>query len=47
MKFSLRTLLFAAVAGLSVGFTSCSDDDFNDTIFNTDPSQDYLDPGAV
>lgn len=43
MKFNLRTFLFAAVAGLAVGFTSCSDDDFTDTIFNSDPRQDYLD----
>lgn len=43
MKYSFKTLavaLFAAVAG---GFSSCSDDDFTATIFNTDPAQDYLD----
>lgn len=43
MKFSFKTLVFALVAAVSVGFTSCSKDDFTDTIFNTDPSQDYLD----
>ena len=43
MKFNLKSLLFVAVAALSAGFTSCSDDDFTDTIFNSDPRQDYLD----
>lgn len=43
MKFNLKTLLFVAVAALSAGFTSCSDDDFTSTIFDTDPKQDYLD----
>lgn len=45
MKFNLKALLFVAVAAASAGFTftSCSDDDFTDTIFNTDPRQDYLD----
>lgn len=43
MKFNLKSLLFVAIAALSAGFTSCSDDDFTSTIFNTDPAQDYLD----
>lgn len=43
MKLNMKTLLFAALAATAVGFTSCSDDDFTDTIFNTDPTQDYLD----
>ena len=43
MKFNLKSLLFVAVAALSAGFTSCSDDDFTSTIFNTAPAQDYLD----
>lgn len=43
MKFNLKSLLFVAVAALSAGFTSCSDDDFTSSIFNTDPTQDYLD----
>lgn len=40
---SLRILLFAVVAIVSAGFASCSDDDMTSTIFNTDPSVDYLD----
>ncbi len=43
MKYSFKTLavaLFAAVAG---GLSSCSNDDFTATIFDTDPAQDYLD----
>lgn len=43
MKLNLKTLLFVFCAVLSVGFTSCSDDDFTSTIFDTDPRQDYLD----
>lgn len=43
MKFNLKSMLFVAVAALSAGFTSCSDDDFTATIFDTDPSIDYLD----
>lgn len=43
MKFNLKSFLFVAIAALSTGFTSCSDDEFTSTIFNTDPAQDYLD----
>lgn len=43
MKFNLKSLVLVAVAALSAGFTSCSDDDFTSTIFDTDPAQDYLD----
>ena len=43
MKFNLKTLLFAVVAIVAAGFSSCSDDDFTSTIFDTDPRQDYLD----
>lgn len=43
---SLRILLFAAIAAVSAGFVSCSDDDMTASIFNTDPSVDYLDKTA-
>ena len=43
MRLNLKSLLFVAVAALSAGFSSCSDDDFDPTIFNVDPRQDYLD----
>lgn len=36
----------AAVAVVAVGFTSCSDEDFTASIFNTDPSIDYLDKSS-
>lgn len=35
--------LLAVAAVLSLGFVACDDDDFTDTIFNTDPTIDYLD----
>lgn len=43
MKLSLKTLLIGVAALVVVGFASCDDNDLDATIFNTDPSQDYLD----
>lgn len=44
MKLNIKSLLLAAVGMVALGFTSCSDDDdFTATIFNSDPSIDYLD----
>lgn len=38
---TINTLIFALFMGLAM--VSCSDDDLDDTIFDTDPSIDYLD----
>lgn len=44
MKNHLNILLVAVAIVLTAGVVvSCSDDDLDATIFNTDPSQDYLD----
>ncbi len=43
MKLTLKTLLLGVAVVVSAGFVSCDDDDMDATIFNTDPSQDYLD----
>ncbi len=44
MKFTFKTLLIVSIIAVSAGFVSCSDDDdFTATIFDSDPSIDYLD----
>ncbi|MGI6223060.1 MAG: substrate import-associated zinc metallohydrolase lipoprotein [Prevotella sp.] len=41
------TTIFAAIAALfALGFTSCSDDDLGASIYDTDPSIDYLDKSS-
>lgn len=46
MKNLFRILFFGFVAVLSTGFVACSDDEFTDTIFDTNPAIDYLDKTA-
>lgn len=44
MKFTFKTLLIVSIIAVTAGFVSCSDDDdFTATIFDSDPSIDYLD----
>ena len=42
------TIFFASLAALfALGLSSCSDDDLGASIYNTDPSIDYLDKASA
>ena len=43
MKASIKTFFFAAAVIMGTVLVSCDDDDLDESIFDTDPSIDYLD----
>ena len=46
MNLKNKLMILGSVCLLATGFASCSDDDLGDTIFNTNPSVDYLDKSS-
>ena len=46
MKTKIRLWLAAAAVAVGAGVTSCSDDDFTASIFDTNPAIDYLDKSS-